>query len=98
MITSMVSIITSILLSITAATVMVAQFYRRHSHLDTSLKNRALTKLGEWGDCGLVGQGVAIGIGRFLVQTTLGARSSFGSQLRYEAPDDLRVEYVKRSD
>ena len=55
MITSMVSVMTSILLSTTAATNMAAQFYRRDSHLNTSLKNRALTKLGEWGDCGLVG-------------------------------------------
>ena len=35
-------------------------------------------------------------MGRFPVQTPLGARPGLGTQLRYEAPGDLRVEYVKR--
>ena len=48
---------------------------------------------------GWVGQGVAIRIGRFPVQNSLGARLGLGTQPRYEAPGDLRVEYVqKRSD
>ena len=33
---------------------------------------------------------------RFPVRTPLGARSGLGTQPRYEAPGDLRVEYVKR--
>ena len=37
-------------------------------------------------------------IGRFLVQTPLGAWPGLGTQSRYEAPGDLRVKNVKRSD
>ena len=37
-------------------------------------------------------------IGRFPVQTPLGARPGLGTQPRYEAPGDLRAENVKRSD
>ena len=37
-------------------------------------------------------------IGKFLVQTPLGAWPGLGTQLRYEAPGDLRVKNVKRSD
>ena len=44
---------------------------------------------GEWSN------GVAIRIGRFLVQTPLGARPGLGKQPRYKAPSDLRVEIVK---
>ena len=39
--------------------------------------------------------GVAIRIGRFPVQNTLGARPRLGTQARYEAVGDLRVEYVQ---
>ena len=49
-------------------------------------------------ESGLVGSGVVVRIGRFLVQTPLGARPGIGTQPRYEAPGDLRVENVKRSD
>ena len=41
---------------------------------------------------------VAIRIGRFPVQTLLGARPGLGTQSCYETPDDLRVNTVKRSD
>ena len=34
----------------------------------------------------------------FLVQSPLGARPDLGTQPRYEAPGNLRVENVKRSD
>ena len=37
-------------------------------------------------------------IGRFPVQTPLGAWPGLGTQTRYEAPGDLRVKNVKRSD
>ena len=37
-------------------------------------------------------------IGRFPVQTLLGARLALGTQPRYGAPGDLQVENVKRSD
>ena len=50
------------------------------------------------GESGLVGEGVVVRIGRFPVQTPLGARPGFGTQPRYEAPGDPRVENVKRSD
>ena len=49
-------------------------------------------------ESGLVGSGVVVRIGRFLVQTPLGARPGIGTQPRYEAPGDLQVENVKRSD
>ena len=45
-----------------------------------------------------MGYGVAVRIGRFPVQTLLSARPGLGTQPCYEAPDDLRVENVKRSD
>ena len=51
-----------------------------------------------FGESGLVGQGFVVRIGRFPVQTPLGARPGLGAQPRYEAPGDLRVENVKRSD
>ena len=34
-------------------------------------------------------------IGRFPVQNPLGAQPGLGTQPRYEAPGDLRVEYVQ---
>ena len=37
-----------------------------------------------------------IRIGRFPFRTLLGTRPGLGTQPRYEAPGDLRVEYVKR--
>ena len=50
-------------------------------------------------ESGLVGLGIVIRIGRFPVQTPLGTRPGLGTQPRYEAPGDLRVEYVQtRSD
>ena len=39
-----------------------------------------------------MGEGVVIRIGRFLVQTPLGARPDLGTQPHYEAPVDLWVE------
>ena len=41
--------------------------------------------------------GVLVRIGRFPVQTLLGARPGLGTQPRYEAPGDLRVENVKNA-
>ena len=42
---------------------------------------------------------IRIRIGRFPIQTPLGAQPGLGTQPRYKAPGDLRVEYVqKRSD
>ena len=41
---------------------------------------------------------VIVRIGRFPVQTPLGARPGLGTQPRYEVPGDLRVENVIRSD
>ena len=38
---------------------------------------------------------IGIRIGRFLVQTPLGAQPGLGTQPRYEAPSDLRVESVE---
>ena len=35
---------------------------------------------------------IAIRIGKFLIQTLLGAWPSLGTQLHYEAPGDLQVE------
>ena len=46
------------------------------------------------GESGLVGQGGVIRIGRFLVQTPLGARPGLGTQPRFEAPGDLRAKIV----
>ena len=40
----------------------------------------------------LVGQGVVIGIGRCPDETLLGAQSVWETQIRYEAPVDLRFE------
>ena len=37
-------------------------------------------------------------IGRFPIQSPLGARLSLGTQPRYKAPGDPRVENVERSD
>ena len=45
-------------------------------------------------ESGLVGQGGVIRIGRFLVQTPLGARPGLGTQPRFEAPADLRAKIV----
>ena len=44
------------------------------------------------GECDLVSQGVLIGIGRYPVQTPLGARPGLRTQPRYQSPDDLRLE------
>ena len=44
-----------------------------------------------------MGYGVTIRIGRFLVQTPLGARPGLGTQPRYEAPGDLWVEIVENA-
>ena len=49
-----------------------------------------------FGESGLVGSGAAVRIGRFPVQTPLGARLGLGTQPRYEAPGDPRVENVKK--
>ena len=49
------------------------------------------------GKSGLVGEGVGIRIGRFAVQTPLGARPGLGIQHRYEAPGDLWVELVENA-
>ena len=62
-----------------------------------------LTEISErhelfWRKSGVVGEGIVIRIGRFPIQTQLGARLGLGSQPHYEAPGDLRVEYVRRSD
>ena len=46
------------------------------------------------GESGLVGDFV-IRIGRFAVETALDARPGLGTQFRYEAPGDRRVEIVK---
>ena len=43
----------------------------------------------------LVGEGIVIRIGRFPVQTPLGARPGLGTQLRYEDPGDLWIKIVK---
>ena len=42
----------------------------------------------------IVGQAVAIRIGRFPVQNLLGTRLGLRTQPRYEAPGDLRVELL----
>ena len=42
-----------------------------------------------------VGLGVVVRIGRFPVQSLLGARPGLGIQPLYEAPGDLWVENVK---
>ena len=44
-----------------------------------------------------MGYGVPIRIGRFPVQTPLGARLGLGTQPRYEAPGDLWVEIVENA-
>ena len=46
-------------------------------------------------ESGLAGSGVVIRIGRFPVQTLLGAWLGLGTQPRYEAPSDLLVEIVE---
>ena len=43
----------------------------------------------------LVGSGVALRIGRFHVQYTLGTQPDFGTQPPYEAPGDLWVKTSK---
>ena len=48
-----------------------------------------------FGETGLVGYQVGIRIGRFSVQTPLVARPGLGTQARYEAPSDLRIESVQ---
>ena len=45
-----------------------------------------------------MGKGVVIRIGRVLVQTPLGARPGLGTQPRFEAPSNLKVENAKRRD
>ena len=45
----------------------------------------------------LVGYGVVIRIGRFPVQTPLGAQPGLGTQPRYKAARDLLVEIVKNA-
>ena len=47
---------------------------------------------------GLVGQGIAIRIGRFLVQTPLGAQPGLEAQPPYKAAGELHVNLYKRSD
>ena len=47
---------------------------------------------------GRVAQWVKVRVGRFLVQTTLGARPGLGTEPHYKAPGDIRVELAKRSD
>ena len=42
-----------------------------------------------------MGLGVVIRIGRFPVHTPIVAQAGLGTQSRYEAPGDLRVELVK---
>ena len=49
------------------------------------------------GESGLVGQGIVVRIGRFPVQAPLGAGLDLQNQ-PYKAPNDLGVEYLKRSD
>ena len=46
---------------------------------------------------GLVGEGVVVRMGRFPVQTPLGAQLGLGTQPCYEAPGDLEVENVNCS-
>ena len=46
-------------------------------------------------DLAIVSLDVVTRIGRFPVQTPLGARPGLGTQPRYEAPGDLRVELDK---
>ena len=55
-------------------------------------------KFLEMGGNGLVGQGIAIRIGRFLVQTPLGAQPGLETQPHYKAAGDLQVNLYKRSD
>ena len=49
------------------------------------------------GESRLVGYGVVIRIGRFPVQTPLGAQPGLGTQPRYKAARDLLVEIVKNA-
>ena len=51
-----------------------------------------LGESGESGESGLVGQGVVVRIGRFPVQTPLGARPGLGTQSHHEAPGDPWVK------
>ena len=44
-----------------------------------------------------MGKGAGIRIGTFSVQTPLGARPGLGTQPRYEAPGDPRVELVENA-
>ena len=46
---------------------------------------------GEW----LSDLGVIIRIGRFSVQSPIGARPGLGTQSRYEVPGNLRIEITK---
>ena len=41
---------------------------------------------------------ILLGIGKYPVQTPLGAQMGLGSQPRYEAPGDLELKPDKRSD
>ena len=51
--------------------------------------------LDNLGENDVVGQGVTIRIGRYLVQIPQGTRLGLGSQPRYKATGDLWVEIVK---
>ena len=47
------------------------------------------------GESGLVGSVIIIGIGKFPVETPIGARPNLGTQPRYQTLGDLWVEIVK---
>ena len=49
------------------------------------------------GESGLVGQGIVVRIWRFPVQAPVGAGPDLENQ-PYKTPNDLGVEYLKRSD
>ena len=52
----------------------------------------------KFGESGLLGKGVVIRIARFPVQTPLGTWPGLKTQPCCEAPGDLQIEIVKRSD
>ena len=56
----------------------------KSKNINISIKFSSLFKLG-----------IVIRIGRFLVQTPLGARPGLGTQPRYKIPGNHQVEYVK---
>ena len=72
-----------------------------HWHLDAAKHSvvetvwRYILKLGY---IMLVGSGIVVRIGRFLVQTPLGTRLGLGTQPHYKLPGDLRVKNVFCSD